>query len=61
MCVWVCVWMLVEQKLAITARVKEIIYNTLNKNNIEIPFPQRDLHIHQQVIGNKPSVEEKQP
>ena len=57
----VCVWMLVEQKLAITARVKEIIYNTLNKNNIEIPFPQRDLHIHQQVIGNKPSVEDKQP
>ncbi|MBR4130682.1 MAG: mechanosensitive ion channel [Bacteroidaceae bacterium] len=57
----VCVWMLVEQKLAITARVKEIIYNTLNKNNIEIPFPQRDLHIHQQVIGSKPSVEDKQP
>ena len=57
----VCVWMLVEQKLAITARVKEVIYNTLNKNNIEIPFPQRDLHIHQQVIGNKPSVEDKQP
>lgn len=43
----VCIWMLVEQKIAITARVKEVIYNTLNKNNIEIPFPQRDLHIHQ--------------
>ena len=41
----VCVWMLVEQKLAITARVKEVIYNTLNQNGIEIPFPQRDLHI----------------
>ena len=44
----VCIWMLVEEKLAITSRVKEIIYNTLNKNNIEIPFPQRDLHIKQQ-------------
>ena len=41
----VCVWMLVEEKLVITARVKEIIYNTLNKNGIEIPFPQRDVHI----------------
>ena len=41
----VCVWMLVEQKLAITSRIKEVIYNTLNKNNIEIPFPQHDVHI----------------
>ena len=41
----VCIWMLVEEKLAITARVKEIIYNTLNKNCIEIPFPQRDVHL----------------
>lgn len=48
----VCIWMLVEEKLAITSRVKEIIYNTLNKNNIEIPFPQRDLHIKQQVPSN---------
>ena len=43
----VCVWMLVEQKLALTARIKEVIYNTLNKNNIEIPFPQQDVHIRQ--------------
>ena len=48
----VCIWMLVEEKLAITYRVKEIIYNTLNKNNIEIPFPQRDLHIKQQAPSN---------
>ena len=39
------VWMLVEEKFALTARIKEIIYNTLNKNNIEIPFPQRDVHL----------------
>ena len=41
----VCIWMLVEEKVALTGRVKEIIYNTLNANNIEIPFPQRDVHI----------------
>ena len=41
----VSVWMLVEEKFALTARIKETIYNTLNKNNIEIPFPQRDVHL----------------
>lgn len=41
----VCVWMLVENKVALTGKVKEIIYQTLNDNNIEIPFPQRDVHI----------------
>ena len=41
----VCVWMLVEEKIALTSTIKEIIYNTLNENNIVIPFPQRDLHI----------------
>jgi len=41
------VWMLVEEKFALTARIKEVVYNTLNKNNIEIPFPQRDVHIKQ--------------
>ena len=39
------IWMLVEEKYALTARVKESIYNTLNRNNIEIPFPQRDVHM----------------
>lgn len=41
----VCIWMLVEEKVALMGRVKEIVYNTLNANNIEIPFPQRDVHI----------------
>lgn len=41
----VCVWMLVENKAALQGKVKEIIYDTLNANNIEIPFPQRDVHI----------------
>jgi small-conductance mechanosensitive channel len=41
----VCIWMLVEEKVLFTGRVKEIIYNTLNEHHIEIPFPQRDVHI----------------
>lgn len=44
---FVNVWMLVEEKYALAARVKETIYTTLNQNQIEIPFPQRDLHIIQ--------------
>lgn len=42
---FVTYWVLVEQKFIMTGRVKEAIYNTLNTHNIEIPFPQRDLHI----------------
>ncbi len=41
----VMVWMLVDGKAVLIARVKETIYNTLNANNIEIPFPQRDVHM----------------
>ena len=36
---------LVEEKAAFIAKVKEVIYNTLNKNKIEIPFPQRDVYV----------------
>lgn len=42
----VVVWVLVDQKAAFLAKIKETIYNTLNENNIEIPFPQRDVHLH---------------
>ena len=42
---FVTYWVLVEQKFAVTGRVKEAIYNTLNAHHVEIPFPQRDLHI----------------
>ena len=45
---FVCTWMLVEEKYALAGRIKETIYDTLNRNNIAIPFPQRDLHIIQQ-------------
>lgn len=39
-------WILVEDKFAVSCRVREAVYNVLNKNNIEIPFPQRDLHVY---------------
>ena len=42
---FVTYWVLVELKFAMTGRIKEAIYNTLNAHNIEIPYPQRDLHI----------------
>ena len=42
---FVCIWMLVQEKYALSARVKETIYDTLNKHHIEIPFPQRDVHL----------------
>ena len=42
---FVTYWVLVEEKFLMTAKIKEAIYNTLNENNIEIPFPQRDIHI----------------
>lgn len=38
-------YVLVEEKIAYQAAARELIYNTLNENSIEIPFPQRDLHI----------------
>ena len=42
---FVSVWMLVEEKYSLAGRIKETIYETLNRARIEIPFPQRDLHI----------------
>ena len=42
---FVTYWVLVEEKFSMTGQVKEAIYNTLNAHHIEIPFPQRDVHI----------------
>ena len=44
---FVVCWVLVEEKAGVIARIKEVIYNTLNQNNVVIPFPQRDVHIRQ--------------
>ena len=41
-------WVLVEDKFWVNSKVKETIYNVLNENHIEIPFPQRDVHIIKQ-------------
>lgn len=38
-------WVLVEEKPSFVAKVNEVVYNTLNKNNVEIPFPQRDIYV----------------
>ena len=38
-------WTLVSEKVGFDCKVKEVVYNTLNQHNIEIPFPQRDLRI----------------
>ena len=42
---FVTYWVLVEEKFGKTGEVKEAIYNTLNEHHIEIPIPQRDVHI----------------
>ncbi len=38
-------YVLVEERYGFLSRARELIYNTLNENGIEIPFPQRDIHI----------------
>ena len=48
-------WTLVSEKLGFDCQVKEVVYNTLNEHHIEIPFPQRDLHIVSSVTGSLPS------
>ncbi len=39
------VWVPVSTQYTNDGEILETVYNTLNKNNISIPFPQRDLHI----------------
>jgi small-conductance mechanosensitive channel len=40
-------FVLVDQRYAYVARANELIYKALRDNGIEIPFPQRDVHIIQ--------------
>ncbi len=42
---YVTYWVLVGEKLDFTYKAREVIYDTLNNHHIEIPFPQRDVHI----------------
>ena len=41
----VAIWVLVVEKVKFIAHVKEVIYQTLQEHNIEIPFPQQDVYI----------------
>ena len=41
----VVLWTPVATRLADMATIKEAIYDVLRQNNVEIPFPQRDVHI----------------
>ena len=38
-------WMLVKDEIAWIWKVREHIYKALNDHHIEIPFPQRDIHV----------------
>lgn len=38
-------YVLVTEKVGYVAKAQEIIYNALNEHGIEIPFPQRDIHV----------------
>jgi len=43
----VTAFVLVEENWGFMSAAREIIYDTLNSNRIEIPFPQRDVYIRQ--------------
>ena len=40
-------YVLVPERIGYIDRAKEVIYKALNENGIQIPFPQRDIHIIQ--------------
>lgn len=42
-------WVLVDQRIGFMSKTRELVYNTLNANNVEIPFPQRDVYIRQKI------------
>ncbi len=63
---FVVCWVLVEEKAGFIAKVKEVIYNTLNKNHVEIPFPQQDVYVRhiempEQKIQKKKAKKETEP
>jgi len=52
---FVVCWVLVEEKIGFVSKVKEVIYNTLNRNHIEIPFPQRDVYVRHVEMPQTPA------
>ncbi len=53
-------WVLVEEKISFVAKVNEVVYNTLNKNHVEIPFPQRDVYVRHVEMPNPMGRENKE-
>jgi potassium efflux system protein len=41
------IWVPVATKVPSISKIKETIYNVFNENGIEMPFPQRDIYVHQ--------------
>jgi small-conductance mechanosensitive channel len=41
------IWVPVATKVAAVSKIKENIYNVFNANGIEMPFPQRDIYVHE--------------
>lgn len=54
----VTAWVLFNQRWGFTTRTREEIYRTFNENGVEIPFPQRDLHIRS-IVSNTPHFDDK--
>ena len=50
----VIVWVRVASQVADIALIKENIYTVLNENDIEIPFPQADVHIRTAAVPVRP-------
>ena len=46
-------WVDVVKQIYVVSDIMECIYDTLNKNNIEIPFPQRDIHVKNTPLDNQ--------
>ncbi len=51
----VVAWVLVDQRNAFASKTKEKIYQVLNDNGIEIPFPQQDIYIRSVPAPSAPS------
>lgn len=47
-------WILAEEKINYIPMVNETVYNALNENHIEIPFPQRDVYVRHFEMPEKP-------
>lgn len=54
----VAAWVLFDQKWGFSTQVRERIYTAFNENGIEIPFPQRDVHIRS-IVNETPRIDNK--